>query len=53
MEKIQEIISKGLEKYEVKNKIMPYKKKVMEAIKNCKTDTMGAHKYVCDECGWY
>lgn len=52
MEKIQKIINKGLEKYEVKNKIMPYKKKVMEAIKNCKTDTMGAHKYVCDECGY-
>ena len=52
MEKIQEIINKGLEKYEVKNKIMPYKKKVMEEIKNCKTEGMGAHKYVCDECGY-
>ena len=52
MEKIQEIINKGLEKYEVKNKIMPYKKKVIEAIKNCKTEKMGAHKYVCDECGY-
>ena len=52
MEKIQEIINKGLEKYEAKNKIMPHKKKVIEAIKNCKTEKMGAHKYVCDECGY-
>ena len=52
MEKIQEIINKGLEKYEAKNKIMLYKKKVIEAIKNCKTEKMGAHKYVCDECGY-
>lgn len=52
MEKIQEILNKGLEKYEKENKIIGYKKKVMKAIKDCKTGEMGAHKYVCDECGY-
>ena len=52
MEKIQEILNKGLEKYEKENKIIGYKKKVMYAIKECKTGAIGAHKYVCDECGY-
>ena len=52
MEKIQEILNKGLEKYEKENKIIGYKKKVMHAIKECKTGAIGAHKYVCDECGY-
>ena len=51
MEKIQEILNKGLEKYMEKNKVIGYKQKVIKAIKNCKTEKMGAHKYVCDECG--
>ena len=52
MEKIQEILNNGLEKYEKENKIIGYKKKVMRAIKECKTGAIGAHKYVCDECGY-
>lgn len=52
MEKIQEILNKGLEKYEKGNKVIGYKKKVMHAIKECKTGAIGAHKYVCDECGY-
>ena len=52
MEKIQEILNKGLEKYEKENKVIGYKKKTMHAIKDCKTATIGAHKYVCDECGY-
>ena len=52
MEKIQEILNNGLEKYEKENKIIGYKKKVMHAIKECKTGAIGAHKYVCDECGY-
>ena len=35
MEKIQEIIKKGLEKYEKENKVIGYKKKVMKAIRHC------------------
>ena len=52
MEKIQEILNNELEKYEKENKIIGYKKKVMHAIKECKTGAIGAHKYVCDECGY-
>ena len=52
MEKIQEILNKGLERYEKENKIIWYKKKVIKAIKDCKTGAIGAHKYVCDECGY-
>ena len=52
MEKIQEILNKGLERYEKENKIIWYKKKVIKAIKDCKTGELGAHKYVCDECGY-
>ena len=52
MEKIQEILNKGLEKYIEKNKVIGYKQKVIKAIKDCKTEKMGGHKYVCDECGY-
>jgi len=52
MEKIQEILNRGLEKYIEKNKIIGYKQKVINVIKDCKTEKMGAHKYVCDECGY-
>ena len=52
MEKIQEILNKGLEKYIEKNKVIGYKQKVINAIKDCKTEKMGGHKYVCDECGY-
>ena len=51
MTKIQEILEIGLEKYLEKNKTIGYKQKVIKAIKNCKSDKLGAHKYVCDECG--
>ena len=52
MEKIQEILNKGLEKYIKENKVIGYKQKVVNAIKDCKTGAIGAHKYVCDECGY-
>ena len=49
MTKIQEILEIGLEEYLEKNKTIGYKQKVINAIKDCKTEKMGAHKYVCDE----
>ena len=52
MTKIQEIIEIGMKEYLEKNKVVGYKQKVIKAIKNCKTEEMGAHKYVCDECGY-
>ena len=52
MTRIQEIINKGIEKYYKEHQVIGYKKKVMKDIKECKTEEMGAHKYVCDECGY-
>ena len=52
MEKIQEILNNGLKEYEENHKIINYKQKVINAIKDCKTGKIGAHKYVCDECGY-
>ena len=51
MEQIQKILEIGLEKYNKEHKVIGYKQKVMNAIRNCKTGAIGAHKYVCDECG--
>lgn len=52
MEKIQEILNNGLYRHEKEHKIVMYKKKVINAIKNCKIANIGAHKYICDECGY-
>ena len=52
MEKIQEILNKGLDEYIEKHKVVGYKQKVIKAIKNCKSEKLGAHKYICDECGY-
>ena len=52
MTEIQKIIEIGMKEYLEKNKVVGYKQKVIKAIKNCKTEEMGAHKYVCDECGY-
>ena len=52
MEKIQKILNKGLEKYIKENKVVGYKQKAIKSIKDCKTGAIGAHKYVCDECGY-
>ena len=52
MEKIQEILNKGLDKYIEKHKTVGYKQKVIKAIQECKTERLGAHKYVCDKCGY-
>ena len=52
MTKIQEILEIGLKDYLEKHKIVGYKQKVIKAIKNCKSEKLGAHKYVCDECGY-
>lgn len=52
MEKIQEILNKGWKIYNKNHKVVGYKKKVVAAISACKTGAIGAHKYVCDECGY-
>ena len=52
MEKIQEILNKGWKQYKESHKVIGYKKKAITAIADCKTGAIGAHKYVCDECGY-
>ncbi len=52
MTNIQKILEIGLEEYLKKHKTIGYKQKVIKAIRNCKSDKMGAHKYVCDGCGY-
>ena len=52
MEQIQKILEIGLDNYNKKHKVIGYKQKGMNAIRNCKTGAIGAHKYVCDECGY-
>ena len=52
MEQIQKILEIGLDNYNKKHKVIGYKQKAMNAIRNCKTGTIGAHKYICDECGY-
>ena len=52
MEKIQKILNKGWINYQTNHKVVGYKKKIVTAIGNCKTGVIGAHKYVCDECGY-
>lgn len=52
MEKIQEILNKGWKNYNKNHKVIGYKKKAVTAISDCKTGAIGAHKYVCDECGY-
>ena len=52
MEKIQEILNKGWKLYNQNHKVIGYKKKAITAIAECKTGAIGAHKYICDECGY-
>ena len=52
MEKILEILNKGWKSYIKNHKVIGYKKKAITAIADCKTGAIGAHKYVCDECGY-
>ena len=52
MEQIQRILDIGLDNYNKKHKVIGYKQKAMNAIRNCKRGNIGAHKYVCDECGY-
>ena len=51
MIEMQEIMKKYGKEYKEKNKLMPYIKKTMTAIENCRTEKLGGHKNICDECG--
>ena len=49
---VQDIIKKYGEKYKQKHKMMPHIAKTMEAIEKCRTEKLGYHEDVCDECGY-
>ena len=52
MPEVQDIFNKYGESYREKHKLMPYKLKTMNAIEKCRTEQLGYHKDVCDECGY-
>lgn len=52
MVEVQDIFNKYGEEYRKKNKMIPYKLKTMSAIEKCRTEKLGYHKEVCDECGY-
>ena len=49
---VQDIIKKYGEEYKEKHKIMPHIAKTMGAIEKCRTEKLGYHEDVCDECGY-
>ena len=51
MPEVQDIFNRYGERYRETNKLMPYKLKVMNAIEKCRTEQLGYHKEICDECG--
>ena len=49
---VQDIIKKYGEEYKEKHKMMPHIEKTMKAIEKCRTEKLGYHEDVCDECGY-
>ena len=49
---VQDIIKKYGEEYKEKHKMMPHIAKTMKAIEKCRTEKLGYHEDVCDECGY-
>lgn len=52
MVEMQEIMKKYGKEYKEKHKLMPYIQKAMKAIEECRTEKLGYHEDVCDECGY-
>ena len=52
MPEVQDIFNKYGESYRRTHKMMPYKLKTMNAIEKCRTEELGYHKDICDECGY-
>lgn len=52
MIEVQDIIKKYGEEYKKKHKLDLNKLKVMNAIEKCRTENLGYHKDICDECGY-
>ena len=49
---VQDIMKKYGEEYKEKHKMMPHVAKAMGAIEKCRTEELGYHEDVCDECGY-
>lgn len=49
---MQDIIKKYGKKYKTNHKLWPHVAKAMGAIENCRTEKLGCHEDVCDECGY-
>ena len=49
---VQDIIKKYGEEYKEKHKMMPHIAKTMGAIEKCRTEKLGYHENICDECGY-
>ena len=49
---VQDIIKKYGAEYKETHKMMPHVAKAMGAIEKCRTEELGYHEDVCDECGY-
>ena len=49
---VQDIVKKYGKEYKEKHKIMPHVAKAMGAIEKCRTEQLGYHEDICDECGY-
>ena len=49
---VQDIIKKYGKEYKKEHKLMPHVAKAMGAIEKCRTEELGYHEDVCDECGY-
>ena len=49
---VQDIVKKYGKEYKENHKIMPHIAKAMGAIEKCRTEELGYHEDVCDECGY-
>ena len=49
---VQDIIKNYGKEYKENHKIMPHVAKAMGAIEKCRTEELGYHEDVCDECGY-
>ena len=49
---VQDIVKKYGKEYKENHKIMPHVAKAVRAIEKCRTEELGYHEDVCDECGY-
>jgi len=52
MAELQDILAQHGSAYQFNHSLLPNQLKVMRAIENCRTSTLGGHIDECDECGF-